>query len=63
MKNVDINASITLPGYDDPIKPKPKAKYLGLIFDSKLTWKPYIESLKSRVTKSVGALAKISGSV
>ena len=32
-----MNASITLPGYDDPIKPKPKAKYLGLIFDSKLT--------------------------
>ena len=63
MKNVDINASIILLGYDDPIKPKPKAKYLGLIFDSKLIWKPYIESIKSRVTKSVGALAKILGSV
>lgn len=63
VKNVDINANITLPGYDDLIKLKPKAKYLELIFDSKLIQKPYIKSIKNRVIKSVGALAKILGSV
>lgn len=59
---MDLNARIILPGQAKPIKAKPKAKYLGVLLDNKLTWKPHIESIKSKVTKSVGALAKISGS-
>ncbi len=62
MKNVNMDACVTLPGHNEPIKPKPEVKYLGVKFDSKLTWKPHIESIKTKVTKSVGALAKISGS-
>ena len=55
-----LEASVKLPQYE--IKPKDVAKYLGLIFDTRLTWKPHIESIKSKVTKSVGALYKITGS-
>ncbi len=34
-------------------------KYLGLIVDDKLTWKPHIKRLKSQLSKSLGILYKL----
>ena len=59
---VDLNANVILPGPDQPIKARTKVKYLGLTLYTNLTWRPHIEGIKSKVTKSVGALFKISGS-
>ena len=34
-------------------------KYLGVIFDSNLTWKPHIEYICGKISKACGALSKI----
>lgn len=34
-------------------------KYLGLILDNKLSWKPHINSLRSKITSLTGALRRI----
>ena len=37
----------------------PKIKYLGLILDSRLTWKDHITELSKKISRSVGILYKI----
>ena len=39
-----------------------KVKFLGMIFDSKLTWAKRIDDLKLKVKKSINLLRVISGS-
>ena len=34
-------------------------KYLGVIFDSHLTWKPHIDRVCNKVSKACGALSKL----
>ena len=34
-------------------------KYLGVIFDSHLTWKPHIDRICNKVSKACGALSKL----
>ena len=38
-----------------------KVKFLGVIFDKKLTWGPHIDSLKLKVKKSLNILKVVSG--
>ena len=38
-----------------------KVKFLGVIFDKKLTWDPHIDSLKLKVKKSLNILKVVSG--
>lgn len=38
-------------------------KHLGLIIDSKLTWKPHIKHLKSKLVPLTGVFRRISGSL
>ena len=57
----DINQVVQLP--DQQIKPSKTAKYLGLIFDTKLTWKEHINASKEKSLRSTGALARLTGTV
>ncbi|XP_064090796.1 uncharacterized protein LOC135204571 [Macrobrachium nipponense] len=38
-----------------------EVKFLGLIFDSKLTWRSHIDSLNTKVKKSINILKMVSG--
>ena len=46
---------------DDLIPYEKEAKFLGMIFDSKLTWNSHIDSLKLKVKKSLNILKVVSG--
>ena len=37
----------------------PKIKYLGLIMDSRLTWKYHINELRKKLSKSIGIIYKM----
>ena len=41
------------------VKSDTLVKYLGLIFDSNLNWKPYLHKLSKKVSRGIGALSKI----
>jgi len=42
-----------------PISKQSSLKYLGVIFDDKLNWKPQIEKLVTQLAKSCGMLLKL----
>ena len=41
------------------VKSDNQFKYLGLIFDSNLNWKPYVHELSKKVSRGIGVLSKI----
>ena len=41
------------------LKHKECLKYLGVLIDSKLTWKPYIREISKKISRSVGIISKI----
>ena len=41
------------------VKSVNQVKYLGLIFDSNLNWKPYLHELSKKVSRGIGVLSKI----
>ena len=40
-----------------------KVKFLGVIIDKHLTWKPHIDHVKSKVNKIVGIIYRLKGSL
>ena len=42
--------------YNSPIKIVPETKFLGLVFDSKLTFLPHIKMLKNKSLKALNIL-------
>jgi hypothetical protein len=46
--------------YNSPIKIVPETKFLGLIFDSKLTFLPHIKMLKNKSLKALNILKFVS---
>jgi ribonuclease HI len=42
--------------------PKKASRYLGITMDGELNWKLHIQEVKTRATKSMGALASLAGS-
>ena len=45
------------------VLPKSTIKYLGLEVDDHITWKPFINSLKNKLTRAVGVLSKLRHNV
>ena len=41
------------------VKSDDQVKYLGLIFDSNLNWKPYLHELSQTISRGMGVLSKI----
>ena len=41
------------------IDPKSTIKYLGLLLDEHLTWKPFISKLKTKLTRAIGIISKL----
>ena len=41
------------------VKSDNQVKYLGLIFDSNLNWKPYLHELSKKISRGIGVLSKI----
>ena len=44
------------------IEPKATCKYLGVTMDTKLQWKPHVEEIQRKVTKTVNALGVLGNS-
>ncbi|KAG6443424.1 hypothetical protein O3G_MSEX002874 [Manduca sexta] len=55
-KNKKINDNIQLKINDKLIQRKSNEKYLGIILDNHLSWKPHIEKITSKLTSQVGVL-------
>jgi hypothetical protein len=55
-RNKKINHDISLSINDIQIKQSTEEKYLGLILDNELTWKPHIEKIKSKLSSLRGCL-------
>ena len=41
------------------VKSDNQVKYLGLIFDSNLNWKPYLHELNKSVSRGIGVLSEV----
>ena len=50
-----LNISIS----NTSVKSDNQIKYLGLIFDSNLNWKPYLYELSKKVSRGIGVLSKV----
>ena len=50
-----LNISIS----NTSVKSDNQVKYLGLIFDSNLNWKPYLHELSKKVSRGIGVLSKV----
>ena len=57
-KRYDYRASLTL--YNEPITAVKSAKFLGIIFDVKLTWIPHLKNLRDTATKPLQLLRLLS---
>ena len=44
---------------DNAIKQKQSIKYLGILIDSNLSWKPHINELSKKLSRTIGILYKI----
>ena len=49
-----LNLSIS----NTSVKSDNQVKYLGLIFDSNLNWKPYLQVLSKKVSRGIGVISK-----
>lgn len=59
-KNKKINDSFELKIDGQLLERKHKEKYLGLILDSNLTWKPHLENIKLKLSPLTGVLRNIT---
>lgn len=57
-KNVDGDLGISV--HDEPLERKMEYKYLGLIIDAQLTWKPHADFIKSKMIPFLALLRKTS---
>ena len=53
------NQSLRIKIYDEFIKQVDSTKYLGITFDTNLTWKSHINEFCLKLSKTVGILSKV----
>jgi len=41
------------------ISPEDKLKYLGVLLDNKLSWKPHVQKVKTQLSRACGVLTKL----
>ena len=56
---VKPNQSLRIKIFDALIKQVDSTKYLGITFDSNLTWKSHVNGLCLKLSKTVGILSKV----
>jgi hypothetical protein len=57
-----LNVKQPLALAETTVRPKPAARFLGVILDSSLNWQTYIKLVPTKVTRSIAALACLAGS-
>ena len=57
--NKPVSHRITLKIHKNVISEKDQIKYLGIMIDATLTWKPQIEKMRKTISRSIGILYKI----
>ena len=55
-KKVNVNVPLTLE--NAVIKQIMETKFLGVLIDQHLSWKPHIDFVSKKISKSVGIIAK-----
>ena len=55
-KKVNVNVPLTLE--NTVIKQVMETKFLGVLIDQHLSWKPHIDFVSQKILKSVGIIAK-----
>ena len=55
-KKVNVNVPLTLE--NTVIKQVTETKFLGVLIDQHLSWKPHIDFVSKKISKSVGIIAK-----
>lgn len=59
-RHMDTTKSVLIGG--GSIAPRITSRYLGLTMDEELKWNIHIQEIKTKATKSIGALASLAGS-
>ncbi|KAJ3560528.1 hypothetical protein NPX13_g9271 [Xylaria arbuscula] len=59
-KRINTEQVLQTPWGDIP--PKPTCKYLGVAMDTKLTWKPHLEEIRRKVTRTIAAMSCLGNS-
>jgi hypothetical protein len=59
-RHMDTTKSVLIDG--GSITPRRTSRYLGLTMDEELKWNIHIQEIKTKATKSIGALATLAGS-
>jgi len=59
LMNNHKNINFSVPINHHPISKQSSLKYLGVMLDDKLNWKPHIEKLVTQLSKSCGMLFKL----
>jgi len=44
---------------NNSISPEDKLKYLGVLLDNKLSWKPHVQKVKTQLSRACGVLTKL----
>ena len=43
----------------EPLKEVDEAKYLGVLIDKNLNWKPHIQNVNTKISKGIGILSRV----
>ena len=56
-KHNPISFKVIINNYS--ISPEDNLKYLGVLLDNKLSWKPHVQKVKTQLSRAFGILSKL----